>query len=76
MNPLLKSLRTRHDIVQAKIDAEQSRPRPDSLRIMALKKIRLGFREQIEFLERRDDKPPVMVVRRRAPRQVVRDAAR
>lgn len=54
MKPLLRSLRTRHEIVDAKIGSEQNRPMPDTLRIRALKKIRLRIKEQIAFLERED----------------------
>ena len=71
VNPLLKSLRGRHGIVQDRIDAEQSRPRPDALRLKTLKKLKLFVRDRIEFLERKDrGKPPVVVVTRRAPRRL------
>ncbi|MGE6741120.1 YdcH family protein [Allorhizobium pseudoryzae] len=52
MNPLLKALRSRHAILQNKIDREQRALQPDTLRIMSLKKTKLRLREQIEFLER------------------------
>lgn len=67
MNPLLKALKARHSVIDNKIDHEQRAVRPDDLRIMALKKIRLRIREQIEFLERagRLGKPLVVVRRRR-----------
>ncbi|WP_252192941.1 YdcH family protein [Rhizobium sp. CSW-27] len=67
MNPLLKALKARHSVIDNKIDHEQRAVRPDGLRIMALKKIRLRIREQIEFLERagRLGKPLVVVRRRR-----------
>ncbi|MBP2550511.1 hypothetical protein J2858_003447 [Neorhizobium galegae] len=52
MNPLLKALHSRHRILEDRIQSEQKSPAPDSLRIMALKKIKLRMREQIEFLQR------------------------
>jgi hypothetical protein len=52
MNPLLKALKSRHRIIEDRIHTEQKSPAPDSLRIMALKKIKLRMREQIEFLQR------------------------
>ncbi|QRF50557.1 DUF465 domain-containing protein [Rhizobium rosettiformans] len=54
MKQLLKALRARHSIVAAKIDEEQRRPRPDGIRVRALKKIRLHLKEQITLLERGD----------------------
>jgi hypothetical protein len=36
----LNALRTRHGILEAKIDAEHSRPRPDTIRVKILKKMR------------------------------------
>ena len=50
-------------------DEEQARPAPDHLRLSALKKLRLRFREQIELVERTDrrgQRVTVPVVRRRA----------
>lgn len=52
MNPLLKALKSRHAILQDKIDREQRSLQPDTLRIMSLKRTKLRLREQIEFLER------------------------
>jgi hypothetical protein len=69
MDQFLRSLRTRRASVQARIDEEQARPAPDHLRLSALKKLRLRFREQIEFVERtnrRGQRVTVSVVRRRA----------
>ncbi len=43
----LEALRARHGILQSKIDRESSRPRPDSIRMKILKKMRLKLREQI-----------------------------
>lgn len=51
MKQLLKALRARHSIVAAKIDEEQRRPRPDGIRVRALKKIKLHLKEQIMLLE-------------------------
>ena len=69
MDHFLRSLRTRRAGVQARIDEEQARPAPDHLRLSALKKLRLRFREQIELVERTDrrgQRVTVPVVRRRA----------
>ncbi|MFD1329043.1 YdcH family protein [Mycoplana ramosa] len=52
MDQFLKSLRHRHAAVQERIEEEQTRSRPDNLRLQALKRLRLRFREQIEFIER------------------------
>ncbi|MCY1745075.1 MULTISPECIES: YdcH family protein [Ensifer] len=54
MDQFLKSLRGRKANVQARIDEEQSRPAPDALRLNALKKLKLRFREQIDFIERQN----------------------
>jgi hypothetical protein len=56
-------------VVQEHIDAEQARPRPDTLTLQALKKLRLFFRDKIEIIERQNKKPPVIVVTRRSFRQ-------
>jgi hypothetical protein len=52
MRNLLRALRARHDIVQSRIDTEQVAKRPDSLRVAALKKIKLQIKDQITSLER------------------------
>lgn len=49
----LKALYARHGIIEAKIHGEQSRPQPDSLRVRALKKMKLRLRDQIRTVERR-----------------------
>ncbi len=53
MQNRLKSLYARHGILEAKIHGEQSRPAPDSIRVKALKKMKLKLRDQIEAMERR-----------------------
>ena len=53
MHNRLKSLYARHGILEAKIHGEQCRPAPDSLRVRALKKMKLNLRDQIEVMERR-----------------------
>jgi hypothetical protein len=58
MTPLLKALKSRHRIIEDRIHTEQKSPAPDSLRIMALKKIKLRMREQIEFLQRTGHSSP------------------
>ncbi len=71
MDTFVKALERRREEVQAKIDAELARPRPDALKLLSLKKLKLHFRDQIEFIHRSDrNKAPVMVVRRRSPFQV------
>ncbi|WP_187970297.1 DUF465 domain-containing protein [Aquibium microcysteis] len=68
MDTFVKALERRRQEVQARIDAEMARPRPDALKLLSLKKLKLHFRDQIEFIQRTDrNKAPVMVVRRRAP---------
>lgn len=52
MDPFLNSLRNRHAVIDARIEREQARPAPDSLRLFGLKKLKLRFREQIEYIER------------------------
>lgn len=69
MNHLSKSLKHRREILDARIAEEQARPGPDSLRLKALKKIKLRFRDQIEFMERLDRNGQgvlVPVIRRRS----------
>lgn len=69
MDPFLNSLRNRRAQIQARIEHEQARPAPDSLRLYGLKKLKLRFREQIEYLERlnREGQAIVIpVVRRRS----------
>jgi hypothetical protein len=69
MDQLLHSLRRRRESVQTRIDEEQARPAPDTLRLRGLKKIRLRFKERIEFIERmtRSGRPVrIPVVRRRS----------
>lgn len=71
MDPFIKSLRHRRATVQARIEDEQVRPVPDQLRLSALKRLKLRFRDQIEFIERMDrhgEATPIPVVRRRSHR--------
>lgn len=68
MDRFLNSLRARRAAVQALIKREQARPAPDGLRLFGLKKLRLRFREQIEYLERLDREGQstlIPVIRRR-----------
>jgi hypothetical protein len=69
MDQFLKSLRSRKAYVQKCIDEEQSRPSPDGLRLIMLKKFNLRFREQIDFIERhgRESMPVRIPVVRRKP---------
>jgi hypothetical protein len=69
MDQFLKSLRHRRAGIQSRIDEEQTRPAPDHVRLTVLKKLRLRFREQIEFIERMNrngEVVPIPVVRRRS----------
>jgi hypothetical protein len=66
MKQLLKALKARHSIVAAKIDEEQRRPRPDGIRVCALKKIKLHLKEQIQMLERGDGMATAVRARRGA----------
>lgn len=68
MDQFLKSLRHRRAAIQTRIENEQARPAPDSLRLHALKTLRLRFREQIDYIERlnkRGEAALIPVVRRR-----------
>jgi hypothetical protein len=74
MDQLIKSLRYRKDTVQDRIEDEQARPAPDQLRLSALKRLRLQFRDQIEFIERmnrRGEATPIPVIRRRSFRPLL-----
>jgi len=74
MDQFIKSLRHRRATVQARIEDEQARPAPDQLRLSALKRLRLRFRDQIEFIERmnrRGETIPIPVVRRRSYRPLL-----
>lgn len=65
MDQFMKSLKTRHGLIEEAICAEQTRPDPDRNRVLALKKMKLRLRDQIEYL-RRDgaEMARVVVVRR------------
>ncbi|MDI7864951.1 DUF465 domain-containing protein [Rhizobiaceae bacterium n13] len=74
MDQFIKSLRHRRAIIQARIEDEQARPAPDQLRLSALKRLKLRFREQIEFIERmnrRGEKTSIPVVWRRVFRPLL-----
>ncbi|MEW6256890.1 MAG: DUF465 domain-containing protein [Pseudomonadota bacterium] len=66
MDQLLKALTTRHRIIEDEIVAEEKRPAPDRMRVLALKKIKLRMREQIEILHREGQRAVTIVRRRRA----------
>ena len=75
---VLESARDRRSSIQARIEEELARPVPDHLRLTALKKLRLRFKEQIVFIERmnRHGLPvPIPVVRRRSLRFVLPERA-
>lgn len=72
MDQFLKAFRRRRAVIQQRIEEEQTRPQPDSLKLRALKKVRLRFREQIEFIDRLNRRGevitiPVIIRRRWAP---------
>lgn len=46
-----KALRLRHRLLEAQIHDEQRSPKPDSLRLFALKRARLRLREEIKRIE-------------------------
>jgi hypothetical protein len=74
MDQFIKSLRHRRASVQGRIEDEQARPLPDQLRLSALKRLKLQFRDQIEFIERmnrRGETTPIPVVRRRSYRPLL-----
>lgn len=74
MDPFIKSLRHRRATVQARIDEEQARPSPDQIRLSALKRLKLRFRDQIEFIEcldRRGEAAAIPVARRRSVRPLL-----
>ena len=74
MDTFIKSLRHRRATVQARIEDEQARPLPDHLRLSALKRLKLRFREQIEFIERMNrcgETTTIPVVRRRSHRPLL-----
>jgi hypothetical protein len=52
MDKFLESLRRRGAAIQASIDEEQARATPDWLRLRALKKLRLRYRDRIASAER------------------------
>ncbi|MCY1705323.1 MULTISPECIES: YdcH family protein [Pannonibacter] len=52
MHRKLVTLRIRHAILDAKIERESRRPHTDTLRLTALKKLRLRLKEEITRLER------------------------
>jgi hypothetical protein len=75
MDQFVRSLRHRRASVQASIEQELGRPAPDQLRLSALKRLKLRFRDQIEFIERlnrRGESTPIPVVRRRPGRSFLK----
>ncbi len=68
MDQFLKSLRHRRAAIEERIREELARPAPDSLRLQALKRLKLQFRDQIDYVERmnrRGETTSIPVVRRR-----------
>lgn len=47
----LKALKARHGILESRIQREEARSAPDSIRITSMKKIRLQLREEIQKVE-------------------------
>ncbi|MEP9386135.1 YdcH family protein [Mesorhizobium sp. KR9-304] len=74
MDQFIKSLRHRRATVQARIEDEQARPAPDHVRLSALKRLKLRFRDQIELIERMNrlgEMKSIPVVRRRTFRPLI-----
>lgn len=51
MQARLNALKTRHEILEAKIHGERSRPKPDDLRLTILKRMKLRIRDDIARIE-------------------------
>lgn len=66
MDQFLKALTTRHRLIEDEIVEEERRPAPDRMRVLALKKLKLRMREQIEILHREGRRAVTVVRRRRA----------
>lgn len=69
MDQFLKALQTRRATIQRRIEQELASPNPDRLKLSSLKRLRVRFRDQIEFIERLNrngDLARVQVVRRRS----------
>jgi hypothetical protein len=71
----LKTLQFRHGLIQEQIDAEQSAPRPDAIRLIRLKRLKLALKDRMRriarALEMQNAPPRLSMVRaadlRRAP---------
>ena len=74
MDQFIRSLRHRRASVQARIEDEQGRPAPGQLHLSALKRLKLRFRDQIEFIERlnrRGEPTQIPAIRRRSYRSLL-----
>jgi hypothetical protein len=60
MDRYIMALRRKRETVQATIDAEYTRPHPDSIVLRDLKKTKLQLREKIDQLER-IGQPPAFI---------------
>ncbi|MDO6963170.1 YdcH family protein [Rhizobium alvei] len=69
MNRLLNALRARHAIMETRVSEEQRRPKPDPIRLRALKKIKLQLRDQIASLERMVSQTAAPVTSRLRPKR-------
>ena len=77
MDQFMKSLKTRHSLIEEEISSEQTRPNPDRIRVLALKKMKLRLRDQIEYLRREGaDMARVVVVHRKRWAEVTLKPAR
>lgn len=77
MDQFIKSLKTRHSLIEEEISSEQTRPNPDRNRVLALKKMKLRLRDQIEYLRREGaDMARVVVVHRKRWTEVTLKPAR
>lgn len=69
MNRLLRALQARHAIMETRVMEEQRRPKPDPIRLRALKKIKLQLRDQIASIERLLGQATVPVTSRLRPKR-------
>ena len=64
-----RSLLFRHGEIQHQIEAEQSRPNPDTMRLLKLKRLRLAIKDQLakigRAIARRDETSLAPVVAQR-----------
>ncbi|TCT08276.1 YdcH family protein [Aquabacter spiritensis] len=74
MDSFVKALTARHRKIEQDIAEEERRPASDRMRVLALKKVKLRLREQIEVLHREGRRAVTIVRRRRDPHLALRPA--